>query len=115
MASDLQPEARDMAPEHDFKHETIEPSEKGKDGKGTDSLGKIESVAHGAMESSDPFQPLDGVEPYDGRQLVTVRAIVSGAILGSLVSCSNLYLGKSWSLCCTLLPKTLNRRLTFLF
>ncbi|KAM5349266.1 hypothetical protein ACJ41O_005773 [Fusarium nematophilum] len=51
------------------------------------------SVANGDIEEDDQFAQLSGVEPYDGRRLLTVRAVFSGVILGSLISCSNLYLG----------------------
>ncbi|KAF5246475.1 hypothetical protein FANTH_6847 [Fusarium anthophilum] len=56
---------------------------------GTDSA----SIALGQSEEDDLYQPLSGVPPYDGRRLVTVRAILTGAVLGSLVACANIYLG----------------------
>jgi hypothetical protein len=51
------------------------------------------SVRVGETEVDDLFQPLSGVEAYDGRRILTVRAVATGGILGSLVACSNLYLG----------------------
>ncbi|EXK27164.1 hypothetical protein FOMG_16236 [Fusarium oxysporum f. sp. melonis 26406] len=51
------------------------------------------SITDGEVEDVDPFLPLAGVEPYDGRRLLTFRALAMGVILGSLISCSNLYLG----------------------
>ncbi|KAL2787432.1 OPT oligopeptide transporter protein-domain-containing protein [Aspergillus keveii] len=45
------------------------------------------------QSEDEPFAPLLGVAPYDGRRLVTIRAIVTGGVLGSLIACSNLYLG----------------------
>ncbi|KAL5594883.1 hypothetical protein FOVSG1_008572 [Fusarium oxysporum f. sp. vasinfectum] len=51
------------------------------------------SIALGHSEEDDLYRPLSGVPPYDGRRLVTVRAIFTGAVLGSLVACANIYLG----------------------
>ncbi|KAL2814434.1 OPT oligopeptide transporter protein-domain-containing protein [Aspergillus granulosus] len=45
------------------------------------------------QSEDEPFAPLLGVAPYDGRRLVTIRAIITGGVLGSLIACSNLYLG----------------------
>ncbi|KAL4789265.1 OPT oligopeptide transporter protein-domain-containing protein [Aspergillus venezuelensis] len=45
------------------------------------------------QSEDEPFAPLLGVAPYDGRRLVTFRAVLSGGVLGSLIACSNLYLG----------------------
>ncbi|KAI8712159.1 hypothetical protein NCS52_01313400 [Fusarium sp. LHS14.1] len=56
-------------------------------------ISDTKSLAEGEVEEDDQFIPLSGVEPYDGRTILTVRAVVSGIILGSLISCSNLYLG----------------------
>ena len=55
------------------------------------------SIALGQSEEDDLYRPLSGVPPYDGRRLVTVRAIFTGAVLGSLVACANIYLGKKQS------------------
>lgn len=43
----------------------------------------------------DPFQPLPGVVVYQGERILTIRAVVTGAILGSVIACSNMYLGES--------------------
>ncbi|KAJ4247104.1 hypothetical protein NW762_013242 [Fusarium torreyae] len=51
------------------------------------------SIADGEVEEDQPYEPLPGVQLYDGRRLITVRAIATGAVLGSLIACSNLYLG----------------------
>lgn len=51
------------------------------------------SISNGETEEDDPYKPLSGVPMYDGRRLVTVRAILTGGLLGSLIACSNLYLG----------------------
>ncbi|KAH6664789.1 OPT oligopeptide transporter protein-domain-containing protein [Plectosphaerella plurivora] len=51
------------------------------------------SITNGTAEIIDTFKPLEGVVPYDGRRILTVRALVTGAILGSTIACSNLYLG----------------------
>lgn len=56
------------------------------------------SIRVGETEVDDLFQPLSGVEAYDGRRILTVRAVATGGILGSLVACSNLYLGTWWYL-----------------
>jgi hypothetical protein len=40
----------------------------------------------------DPFPPIPGVSEYETRQL-TVRSLVFGAFIGSLVTASNVYLG----------------------
>ncbi|KAJ0426895.1 ABC transporter type 1, transmembrane domain-containing protein [Aspergillus carlsbadensis] len=51
-------------------------------------------TSHAVGQSEDDlFAPLLGVAPYDGRRLVTIRAIITGGVLGSLIACSNLYLG----------------------
>lgn len=44
-------------------------------------------------EAEDYFYPLRDVEPYDGRRILTVRALVTGVFLGSIISCANVYLG----------------------
>lgn len=54
---------------------------------------KAESVIEGTTEEQDQFKPLPGVKPYDGRRILTVRAVVTGVFLGSVINCSNLYLG----------------------
>lgn len=51
------------------------------------------SISNGETEEEDPYKPLSGVPMYDGRKLVTIRAILTGGVLGSLIACSNLYLG----------------------
>ncbi|KAH7140977.1 OPT oligopeptide transporter protein-domain-containing protein [Dactylonectria macrodidyma] len=51
------------------------------------------SIQVGEVEAEDTFQPLLDVEPYDGRQILTVRAVGTGVFLGSIISCANLYLG----------------------
>lgn len=53
------------------------------------------SIHVGEVEVEDAFQPLLDVEPYDGRQILTVRAVLTGVFLGSIISCANLYLGKA--------------------
>ncbi|KAH6980729.1 OPT oligopeptide transporter protein-domain-containing protein [Ilyonectria sp. MPI-CAGE-AT-0026] len=57
------------------------------------SCEKIDSVAEGQVEELRPFEPLRGVETFDGRRIFTFRAVFSGFILGSVILCSNLYLG----------------------
>lgn len=52
------------------------------------------SINLGQVLVDDTFLPLRDVEPYDGRRILTVRAVVTGGLLGSLIACSNLYLGK---------------------
>ncbi|KAH7363302.1 OPT oligopeptide transporter protein-domain-containing protein [Plectosphaerella cucumerina] len=51
------------------------------------------SIRVGENEVDDLFQPLSGVEAYDGRRILTMRAVATGGLLGSLIACSNLYLG----------------------
>lgn len=51
------------------------------------------SVANGEVEDEDQFAPLSGVEPYDGRTILTVRSVAAGVVLGALIACSNIYLG----------------------
>ncbi|RTE73118.1 hypothetical protein BHE90_012469 [Fusarium euwallaceae] len=51
------------------------------------------SVSNGEIEADNPYEPLSGVALYDGHRLVTIRAILTGGVLGSLIACSNLYLG----------------------
>ncbi|KAJ3511580.1 hypothetical protein NM208_g15414 [Fusarium decemcellulare] len=51
------------------------------------------SIAEGEVEEQDPWAPLPGVEPYDGRTILTARAVLSGIFFGSLIACSNMYLG----------------------
>ncbi|KAM6510465.1 hypothetical protein FSOLCH5_010905 [Fusarium solani] len=51
------------------------------------------SISNGETEEDDPYKPLSGMAIYDGRRLVTIRAILTGGVLGSLIACSNLYLG----------------------
>ncbi|GJD00762.1 oligopeptide transporter [Colletotrichum higginsianum] len=51
------------------------------------------SINLGQVLVDDTFLPLRDVEPYDGRRILTVRAVVTGGLLGSLIACSNLYLG----------------------
>jgi hypothetical protein len=45
----------------------------------------------------DPFEPFPEANdnPLEASRIVTVRSILVGCILGSLVNASNLYLGKS--------------------
>jgi hypothetical protein len=61
------------------------------------TIGAVDGASIIAAESEEdqPYEPLPGVMPYDGRRLVTVRAILTGGVLGSLIACSNLYLGNS--------------------
>lgn len=59
------------------------------------SISKVESLGVGLVAADDPFQPLSGVEAYDGRRILTVRAVVTGLVLGSVILCANLYLGMS--------------------
>ncbi|KAL4876528.1 OPT oligopeptide transporter protein-domain-containing protein [Aspergillus karnatakaensis] len=54
---------------------------------------KIVVSGSGDVVEDQPYEPLVGVAPYDGRRVVTLRAIITGGILGSLIACSNLYLG----------------------
>lgn len=64
--------------------------------KGPDSMVQATddaSISNGETEEDDPYKPLSGVAMYDGRRLVTIRAILTGGVLGSLIACSNLYLG----------------------
>lgn len=55
------------------------------------------SIGVGQSLTEDMFLPLQGVEIYDGRRILTVRAIATGGFLGSLIACSNLYLGKTYT------------------
>ncbi|KAF4938568.1 putative metal-nicotianamine transporter YSL7 [Colletotrichum fructicola] len=57
------------------------------------NIEKAESVIEGVIEEQDQFKPLPGVKPYDGRRILTVRAVATGICLGSIINCSNLYLG----------------------
>jgi len=57
------------------------------------NIEKAESVIEGVTEEQDQFKPLPGVKPYDGRRILTVRAVATGVFLGSVINCSNLYLG----------------------
>lgn len=50
----------------------------------------------------DLFAPLTDVEAYNGGRILTFRALLTGAFLGSIITCSNLYLGEF-----ALLPRTL--------
>ncbi|KAI8652239.1 hypothetical protein NCS57_01287000 [Fusarium keratoplasticum] len=64
--------------------------------KGLDSMVQATddaSISNGETEEDDPYKLLSGVAMYDGRRLVTIRAILTGGVLGSLIACSNLYLG----------------------
>lgn len=81
-------QSREEAPEKDIKS-AISPLERQETAR-SDS----KSIALGEVEIEDPFQPLSGVAPYDGGQILTVRAVVTGAVLGTLIACSNMYLGK---------------------
>ncbi|KAJ4014169.1 hypothetical protein NW766_006421 [Fusarium irregulare] len=51
------------------------------------------SIGLGQSDEDDLYQPLSGIQPYDGRTLCTARAILTGSVLGSLIACSNIYLG----------------------
>ena len=51
------------------------------------------SIQIGEVSTEDTFQPLQNVEPYDGRRILTVRALASGIFLGSIIGCANVYLG----------------------
>ncbi|KAH6952180.1 OPT oligopeptide transporter protein-domain-containing protein [Fusarium avenaceum] len=53
----------------------------------------MESCTVGESEEDDKFRPLSGVEPYSGDRILTVRAVVTGIILGSVILCANVYLG----------------------
>lgn len=57
--------------------------------------GEDKSIHMGQVIVEDTFLPLENVEKYDGRRILTVRAVVTGGFLGSLIACSNLYLGKN--------------------
>ena len=46
----------------------------------------------GEIEEFDPFVPFNDL-PDERRRIVTIRAMVVGAICGALVNASNLYLG----------------------
>jgi hypothetical protein len=61
-----------------------------------DGVARRLSAASSTLGQSEdePFAPLLGVAPYDGRRLVTIRAVFTGGVLGSLIACSNLYLGR---------------------
>ncbi|CAI0649288.1 unnamed protein product [Colletotrichum noveboracense] len=56
------------------------------------NIEKAGSVIEGVTEEQDQFKPLPGVKPYDGRRILTVRAVATGICLGSSINCSNLYL-----------------------
>ncbi|OJJ01958.1 hypothetical protein ASPVEDRAFT_52766 [Aspergillus versicolor CBS 583.65] len=63
-------------------------------GEKDDAARRLSAASSTLGQSEDePFAPLLGVAPYDGRRLVTIRAIFTGGVLGSLIACSNLYLG----------------------
>ncbi|KAF7556191.1 hypothetical protein G7Z17_g1660 [Cylindrodendrum hubeiense] len=57
------------------------------------AISDSKSIAIGEIEIEDPFRPLSGVVPYDGRRILTVRAVFTGAVLGTMIACSNMYLG----------------------
>lgn len=72
----------------------IEPGIDAKD----DDLGKMatsgdKSIQLGEVVIEDTFQPLQNVEPYDGRRVLTFRALAVGVFLGSIIGCTNVYLG----------------------
>lgn len=46
-----------------------------------------ESIAH-----ADPFEPFDDL-PEERKRIITIRAVLLGAICGALVGSSNIYLG----------------------
>lgn len=56
-----------------------------------------QSTLQGDSESTivdDLYAPLRGVRDYDPSvRIFTIRAVVVGTILGSLVNCGNIYLG----------------------
>ncbi|KAI8184818.1 hypothetical protein K4K51_012226 [Colletotrichum sp. SAR 10_75] len=64
-----------------------------RDRKKETNIEKAESIIEGVTEEQDQFKPLPGVKPYDGRRILTVRAVATGVFLGSVINCSNLYLG----------------------
>lgn len=47
---------------------------------------------HGEIEEFDPFVPFNDL-PDERKRIVTIRAMLVGAICGALVNASNLYLG----------------------
>ena len=53
------------------------------------------SIQIGEVSIEDTFQPLQNVEDYDGRAILTVRALATGVFLGSIIGCANVYLGKT--------------------
>lgn len=83
-------QSREEAPEKDIKS-AISPLERQ-----DTAMSNSKSIGLGEVEIEDPFQPLLGVAPYDGGQILTVRAVVTGAVLGTLIACSNMYLGKQY-------------------
>lgn len=48
---------------------------------------------HARDFADDPFAPLNGVPDDESENILTVRAIVVGALCGVLISASNIYLG----------------------
>lgn len=57
-----------------------------------------ESVKSRNEIESDPFIPLpddDSIPEETNSQILTIRAVVVGCVLGALVNASNVYLGKS--------------------
>ncbi|KAH6957810.1 OPT oligopeptide transporter protein-domain-containing protein [Ilyonectria sp. MPI-CAGE-AT-0026] len=83
----MERQSREEAPEKDIKS-AISPLERQ-----DTARSNSKSIGLGEVEIEDPFQPLSGVAPYDGGQILTVRAVVTGAVLGTLIACSNMYLG----------------------
>ena len=75
------------------------------------SIEKVGTETDGE-EEDDLYRPLimDASIPHEENPL-TVRAVVIGCILGSLVCASNLYLGEFWPFSCSLesLPLVLTR------
>ncbi|KAL2209889.1 OPT superfamily oligopeptide transporter [Sarocladium strictum] len=58
-----------------------------------DELYRDESYAEGDSVDEDKFRPMPDVETYDGRRILTIRAVLTGIVLGNTIGCANIYLG----------------------
>ncbi|RMZ83857.1 hypothetical protein DV737_g1511, partial [Chaetothyriales sp. CBS 132003] len=78
----IQPEAKDAG--------KVSVDNRQKEG---DEKGDLNYYATTESVEEDKFSPLSGIEPYDGRRIITVRAVLTGMVLGNIISCANIYLG----------------------
>jgi hypothetical protein len=56
-----------------------------------DQSSQVEALQEGALDLYKPFPITEGTPLED--HILTIRAVIVGIVLGSLVSASNLYLG----------------------